>query len=130
MYFGHVQHGLHVALEAREFTAVFLGAEDQLDGEKLRRFFPAGHPFQGIVLVGEVQQHLGGVTVAHVLRAGNHHAGLFARIDATGKVKWVYLEESTLGDRDTEKCVLETLAGALARFARERGAVPAPAPAT
>jgi LacI family transcriptional regulator len=54
MYFGHVQHGLHVALEAREFTAVFLGAEDQLDGDKLRRFFPAGHPFQGIVLVGEV----------------------------------------------------------------------------
>ncbi len=54
MYFGHVQHGLHVALEAREFTAVFLGAEDQLDGDKLRRFFPAGHAFQGIVLVGEV----------------------------------------------------------------------------
>jgi LacI family transcriptional regulator len=54
MYFGHVQHGLHVALEAREYTAVFLGAEDQLDGDKLRRFFPAGHAFQGIVLVGEV----------------------------------------------------------------------------
>lgn len=56
MYFGHVQHGLHVALEAREFTAVFLGAEDQLDGDKLRRIFPAGHAFQGIVLVGEVQR--------------------------------------------------------------------------
>ncbi len=56
MYFGHVQHGLHIALEAREFTAVFLGAEDQLDGDKLRRIFPAGHPFQGIVLVGEVQR--------------------------------------------------------------------------
>lgn len=54
MYFGHVQHGLHIALEAREYTAVFLGAEDQLDGDKLRRFFPAGHAFQGIVLVGEV----------------------------------------------------------------------------
>lgn len=54
MYFGHVQHGLHIALEAREFTAVFLGAEDQLDGDKLSRFFPAGHSFQGIVLVGEV----------------------------------------------------------------------------
>jgi LacI family transcriptional regulator len=54
MYFGHVQHGLHVALEAREYTAVFLGAEDQLNGEKIRRFFPAGHPFQGIVLMGEV----------------------------------------------------------------------------
>lgn len=54
MYFGHVQHGLHSALEAREFTAVFLGAEDQLDGGKLRRLFPAGHPFRGIVLIGEV----------------------------------------------------------------------------
>ena len=54
MYFGHVQHGLHIALEAREYTAVFLGAEDQLDGDKLSRFFPAGHAFQGIVLVGEV----------------------------------------------------------------------------
>jgi LacI family transcriptional regulator len=33
---------------------MFLGAEDQLDGDKLRRFFPPGHAFQGIVLVGEV----------------------------------------------------------------------------
>lgn len=54
MYFGHVQHGLHAALEAREFSAVFLGAEDQLDGEKLRRIFTAGHNFHGIVLIGEV----------------------------------------------------------------------------
>lgn len=54
MYFGHVQHGLHTALEAREFTTVFLGAEDQLDPEKLRRLFAPGHAFQGIVLVGEV----------------------------------------------------------------------------
>ena len=54
LYFGHVQHGLHAALEAREYTAVFLGAEDQLDGDKLRRFFPPGHAFQGIVLIGEV----------------------------------------------------------------------------
>jgi LacI family transcriptional regulator len=56
MYFGHVQHGLHTALEAREFTTVFLGAEDQLDAEKLRRVFAPGHTFQGIVLVGEVQR--------------------------------------------------------------------------
>ena len=54
MYFGHVQHGLHTALEAREFRTVFLGAEDQLDAEKLHRVFPPGHAFQGIVLVGEV----------------------------------------------------------------------------
>ncbi len=54
MYFGHVQHGLHTGIEAREFTTVFLGAEDQLDAEKLRRIFGPGHAFQGIVLVGEV----------------------------------------------------------------------------
>jgi LacI family transcriptional regulator len=54
MYFGHVQHGLHTSIEAREFTTVFLGAEDQLDAEKLRRVFAPGHSFQGIVLVGEV----------------------------------------------------------------------------
>ncbi|MDP3069902.1 MAG: LacI family DNA-binding transcriptional regulator [Opitutaceae bacterium] len=54
MYFGHVQHGLHTAIEAREYATVFLGAEDQLDGEKLRRIFAPGHTFQGIVLVGEV----------------------------------------------------------------------------
>ena len=54
MYFGHVQHGLHTGIEAREYTTVFLGAEDQLDAEKLRRIFAPGHSFQGIVLVGEV----------------------------------------------------------------------------
>jgi LacI family transcriptional regulator len=54
MYFGHVQHGLHTGIEAREFTTVFLGAEDQLDAEKLRRVFAPGHSFHGIVLVGEV----------------------------------------------------------------------------
>lgn len=54
MYFGHVQHGLHTGIEAREFTTVFLGAEDQLDAEKLRRVFAPGHAFKGIVLVGEV----------------------------------------------------------------------------
>ena len=54
MYFGHVQHGLHLGIEAREFTTVFLGAEDQLDAEKLGRLFAPGHAFRGIVLVGEV----------------------------------------------------------------------------
>jgi LacI family transcriptional regulator len=54
LYFGHVQHGLHTAIEAREFATVFLGAEDQLDPAKLRRVFAPGHAFQGIVLVGEV----------------------------------------------------------------------------
>lgn len=54
VYFGHVQHGLHTAIDAREFTTVFLGAEDQLDAEKLKRVFGPAHGFRGIVLVGEV----------------------------------------------------------------------------
>ncbi|MDO8544258.1 MAG: LacI family DNA-binding transcriptional regulator [Opitutaceae bacterium] len=54
MFFGHVQHGLHSVIEAHEFTTVFLGAEDQLNAEKLRRIFAAGHSFKGLVLVGEV----------------------------------------------------------------------------
>ena len=54
IYFGHVQHGLHTALEMREVRAVFIGAEDQLDAAKLRRAFRTGHEFSGIVLIGEV----------------------------------------------------------------------------
>ena len=55
MYFGHVQHGLHTGIEAREYRTVLLGAEDQLDAGKLQRIFAPGHAFKGIVLVGEVQ---------------------------------------------------------------------------
>ena len=32
---------------------------------------------------------------------------VFLRIDAHGAAKWAYLESSTLGDRDTEKCILD-----------------------
>jgi LacI family transcriptional regulator len=53
-YFGHVQDGLHTALEARGFATVFLGTEDNLDRAKIRRLFQPGHLFQGIVLLGEV----------------------------------------------------------------------------
>lgn len=56
LYFGHVQHGLHTGIEAREFTTVLLGAEDQLDAAKLRRIFGPGHSFHGIVLVGQVRR--------------------------------------------------------------------------
>ncbi len=66
MYFGHVQHGLHTGIEAREYTTVFLGAEDQLDPEKLGRVFAAGHSFRGIVLVGEVARAF----LDHVRRFG------------------------------------------------------------
>lgn len=33
----------------------------------------------------------------------------FIKIDLTGKVDGAYIEKSTLGDRDTEKCMLEAL---------------------
>lgn len=55
-YFGHLQHGLHTGIEARECTTVFLGAEDQLNAEKLRRIFGPGHSYRGIVVVGEVSR--------------------------------------------------------------------------
>jgi LacI family transcriptional regulator len=53
-YFGHVQNGLHNALEVQGYTSVFIGAEDQLNGSKLQRLFQPGHVFQGVVLMGEV----------------------------------------------------------------------------
>jgi len=36
-------------------------------------------------------------------------AKFFARIDATGKVRWSYFEESQIGDRETEKCILDVV---------------------
>jgi LacI family transcriptional regulator len=53
-YFGHVQDGLHTALEGRGFATVFLGTEQNLDRAGIRRRFQPGHLFQGIVLLGEV----------------------------------------------------------------------------
>ncbi|MEO8877629.1 MAG: AgmX/PglI C-terminal domain-containing protein [Polyangiaceae bacterium] len=35
---------------------------------------------------------------------------VFLRIDAQGQVRYSYFQSSTLGDRDTEKCILELLA--------------------
>jgi hypothetical protein len=34
---------------------------------------------------------------------------IFMRVGKDGKVRYSYFEESTLGDRDTEKCILDTL---------------------
>jgi hypothetical protein len=36
----------------------------------------------------------------------------FLRIGPDGSAKWAYLEESDLGDRDTEKCMLDAVMGA------------------
>ena len=53
-YFGHIQHGLHSALEQAELSTSFLGAEDELTEAKLGRHFAAGHAFKGLVIFGEV----------------------------------------------------------------------------
>jgi hypothetical protein len=36
----------------------------------------------------------------------------FVRIGADGSAKWTYLEESDIGDRDTEKCLLDVVTNA------------------
>ena len=41
-----------------------------------------------------------------VRELGGHFA-LSLRVDKRGEVRWAYLSESTLGDRETEKCVLD-----------------------
>ena len=35
------------------------------------------------------------------------HLKMKLRIDSKGALKWAYMSESTLGDRDTEKCLLD-----------------------
>ncbi|MDF3055975.1 MAG: malI [Rariglobus sp.] len=55
-FFSHVQHGLHVALEARGFTSVFLGTEDNLTGEKLAHLLRTAHGCEGVVLLGQVSR--------------------------------------------------------------------------
>jgi LacI family transcriptional regulator len=53
-YFGHVQHGLHQELETRGYRAVYLGAEDELSPDKLRKLFHPSHNLGGVVVLGEV----------------------------------------------------------------------------
>ena len=53
-YFGHVQHGLHHALEARGYRSVFLGAEDELSPAKLGQILHPSHHIGGIAVLGEV----------------------------------------------------------------------------
>ena len=55
-YFGHVQHGLHHALEARGYRAVFLGSEDELSLEKLGKILHPSHHIGGVAVLGEVAQ--------------------------------------------------------------------------
>ncbi|HEX7666739.1 MAG TPA: AgmX/PglI C-terminal domain-containing protein [Polyangiaceae bacterium] len=42
----------------------------------------------------------------------NGDVSVFLRVGTDGSVKYGYFEDSSLGDRDTEKCILSTLTGA------------------
>ncbi len=52
-YFGRVQQGLHNVLVGAGLTTSFLGSEDQLEPARIAGFFPAGHSYKGVVLLGE-----------------------------------------------------------------------------
>jgi hypothetical protein len=41
------------------------------------------------------------------VKALGGHLTMKLRIDSQGALKWAYMSESTLGDRDTEKCLLD-----------------------
>lgn len=47
------------------------------------------------------------------------HIHMSFRVDVEGNVLWVYPNESTIGDRETERCLVETAAAI--RFPRPRG---------
>lgn len=53
-YFGRVQQGLHDVLAEAGLTTAFLGCEDALLDAQIAGYFPAGHAYQGVVLLGEV----------------------------------------------------------------------------
>jgi len=78
-YFGHVQHGLHHALEARGHRSVFLGAEDELSVEKLGQILHPSHHIGGVVVLGEVAQPfmaaLAGLT-RHLVAVSARYHGL------------------------------------------------------
>jgi hypothetical protein len=50
-------------------------------------------------------------TRSKTIRELGGHFVLSLRIDREGGVRWAYLSESTLGDRDTERCVLDLAQG-------------------
>jgi hypothetical protein len=70
-------------------------------GEVTRAFKRLGDPF--------VDCQKRGLDRVEVL-AGN--VKFFIRIGADGAAKWTYLEESEIGDRDTERCLLDVVMNA------------------
>jgi LacI family transcriptional regulator len=75
-YFGRVQQGLHTVVAEAGLTTAFLGSEDTLSKEQLTSFFPPGHPYQGVVLLGEAApgfiESLRGVERRLVMVSGRH----------------------------------------------------------
>ncbi|HZU82471.1 MAG TPA: hypothetical protein VE987_06130 [Polyangiaceae bacterium] len=94
---------------------------------------PPPLPQRAVPLVAKTSQELGNVDPASVKRAFatlddkfmecQRHAldrvevlagtaKFFLRIGADGSAKWSYLEESRLGDRDTERCLIDAVMAA------------------
>ncbi len=68
----------------------------------------------------DVEEQLASMQPAFLrcVRASSHaitwlggQVGIRMRLAPSGRVRWVYLTESTLGDRDTERCLLDTIRG-------------------
>lgn len=55
-FFGHVQHGLHTALERHGIGLVFLGMEDHLRVPRLRELYGERGALRGLVVFGEVKR--------------------------------------------------------------------------
>lgn len=78
------------------------GVESEIGGmneEAMERAFNAlGPAIQGCVEAGSGR-----------VKALGGHLTFELRIQKDGAVRWVYLKESTLGDQDTEKCLLDSV---------------------
>jgi hypothetical protein len=88
--------------ETPERTGVTMSAEiGGLNEEKVNKAFESGlSGLQRCLEQGASRvEFLGG------------SVGFFIKIDVQGQVEAAYLEKSTLGDRDTEKCMLDVMRG-------------------
>lgn len=55
-FFGHIQHGLHTALESQGVGLVFLGMEDRLRMPRLKELYGERGALRGLVVFGEVKR--------------------------------------------------------------------------
>ena len=87
---------VHAAQPPKKKGMAVSGQLGSLDQRKIDQTFAA------------IQEKLGGCLVQGSSRVEflGGHVKFFLRIALDGSVKWAYLSESTLGDRDTERCML------------------------